>query len=113
MLHNDTGVDWSRLWSDSAMLRLRRDRRRFFTTAWTIFGTAFGALVGAAAFAPDLVATRPVHGLSVGLMLSGLYVITVMCLGAWYVRRARHWDHLAAAVLQSPAAAGSEVSDNV
>ena len=110
----ETAVDWSRLWSDPAMLRLRDDRRSFFTVAWSIFAVAFCALVGFAAFAPDIIAKRPVPGLSIGLILSLAYVVTVMSLGAWYVRRARHWDILAAAVLSAPAAAPErEVTGNV
>lgn len=110
----ETAVDWSRLWSDPAMLRLRGDRRSFFTVAWSVFAVAFCTLVGFAAFAPEIVAKRPVPGLSIGLILSLTYVATVMGLGVWYVRRARHWDTLAAAVLNAPTAARErEVTSNV
>lgn len=96
------------------MLRLRGDRRSFFTIAWSVFAVAFFALVGFAAFAPEIIAKRPVSGLSIGLFLSLTYVATVMGLGGWYVRRARHWDTLAAAVLSTPVAARErEVTENV
>ncbi|WP_342661568.1 hypothetical protein Rruber_05367 (plasmid) [Rhodococcus ruber] len=114
MPSTETAVDWSRLWSDPAMLRLRGDRRSFFTIAWGVFAVAFCALVGFAAFSPEIVAKRPVPGLSIGLILSLAYVATVMGLGTWYVRRARHWDTLAAAVLDAPTAARErEVTSNV
>lgn len=88
--------DWSRLWASPGMLRLRRDRRAFFTVAWTVFAVAFALLVGFAAFAPEIIAKRPVPGLSIGLILGLSYVVTVMSLAAWYARRARRWDALAA-----------------
>ncbi|MEE2062172.1 DUF485 domain-containing protein [Rhodococcus artemisiae] len=113
MSSNEPRADWSRLWDTPAMVRLRRDRRRFFTVAWTIFGGAFTALVGVAAFAPDLVAQRPIPGLSVGLILSAVYVCTVMSLGAWYVHRARHWDALASAALSNSHTGGVEEASNV
>ncbi|WP_138998845.1 DUF485 domain-containing protein [Rhodococcus zopfii] len=113
MSTNETPVDWSRLWGAPAMLRLRRDRRSFFTIAWIIFAAAFGTLVGMAAFAPEVVAQRPIPGLSVGLILSGVYVGTVMSLGMWYVRRARHWDALAAAALRTPDTIEFEAARNV
>ncbi|MFF2108532.1 DUF485 domain-containing protein [Rhodococcus koreensis] len=110
----ETAVDWSRLWSDPAMLRLRGDRRSFFTIAWSVFAVAFCVLVGFAAFAPEIIAKRPMSGLSIGLILSLAYVATVMGLGAWYVRRARHWDTLAAAVLSTPTVVRErEVTENV
>ncbi|QSE89841.1 DUF485 domain-containing protein [Rhodococcus pseudokoreensis] len=114
MPFTETAVDWSRLWSDPAMLRLRDDRRSFFTIAWSVFAVAFFALVGFAAFAPEIIAKRPVPGLSIGLILALTYVATVMSLGAWYVRRARHWDTLAAAVLSTPTTTRErEVTGNV
>lgn len=110
---NENCVDWSRVWGDPTMLRLRRDRRSFFTAAWIIFAVAFGTLTSAAAFAPDLIATRPIPGLSIGLILAACYVGTVMGLTAWYVRRARQWDILAAAALRALAASEREAVGNV
>ncbi|MDF3306444.1 DUF485 domain-containing protein [Rhodococcus sp. T2V] len=115
MALTDTAAgDWSRLWTSPAMLALRHDRRDFFTIAWGVFAVAFFALLGFAAFAPEIIAKRPVPGLSIGLILALTYVATVMSLGAWYVRRARHWDTLAAAVLSTPTAPlEQEVTGNV
>ena len=84
------------------MLHLRRDRRNFFLRAGVIFAVAFGSLLGVAAFAPGVTAQRPVPGLSLGLILALTYVVVVMALGAWYVRRARRWDALAAEALAAP-----------
>ncbi|MEV6140048.1 DUF485 domain-containing protein [Nocardia sp. NPDC051990] len=81
------------------MLRLRRDRRDFFLLAWPIFALFFCALLGVTAFAPGVTAQRPVPGLSVGLILALSYVVVVMALSAWYVRRSRRWDVLAAEAL--------------
>ncbi|WP_430334558.1 DUF485 domain-containing protein [Rhodococcus sp. ACT016] len=93
------------------MLRLRRDRRSFFLCAWPIFAVFFCSLLGVTAFAPGLTAQRPVPGLSVGLILALFYVVVVMVLSAWYVRRARKWDALAAEALTF--AGGEPVEDEV
>lgn len=103
--------DWSRLWASPGMLALRRDRRAFFTVAWTVFAVAFTLLVGFAAFAPEIIAKRPVPGLSIGLILGLSYVATVMSLAGWYVRRARRWDALAAAALTAGGDGGSAVRE--
>ncbi|MEE4023381.1 DUF485 domain-containing protein [Gordonia sp. PKS22-38] len=91
--------NWSEIWEGTPMRRLRDDRRSFFALAWSVFSTAFCLLLGFVAFAPDIVSRRPIPGLSIGIMLGLLYVVTVMALGAWYVRRARRWDQLADDVL--------------
>lgn len=90
------------------MLRLRRDRRNFFLSAWPIFAVFFCSLLGVTAFAPGLTAQRPLPGLSVGLILALCYVVAIMAHTTWYVRRARHWDVLAAEALTSTVGAPSE-----
>ncbi|OZE79172.1 DUF485 domain-containing protein [Rhodococcus sp. 15-649-1-2] len=84
------------MWTSERMLTLRSRRRAVFGRLGAIFVVAWAIFIGWPALAPSSYGTIVVPGLSLGMIVCGLYVITCFSLTIAYVRAARGWDVLAA-----------------
>lgn len=84
------------MWTSDRMLVLRSHRRAVFVRLWAIFVVAWAIFIGWPALAPSSYGTILVPGLSLGMIVCGLYVITCFSLTLAYVRASRGWDLLAA-----------------
>ncbi|MBY4127557.1 DUF485 domain-containing protein [Rhodococcus fascians] len=95
------------MWASSGMKSLLAQRRRFFIRAFSIFAIAWTLFLVWPVFLPDSYSHVLTPGLSVGMLVCAMYVITCFALTVWYSRSAGRWDNISRSMIDNGASIAS------
>ena len=96
---NPPPSDWTRIANDPAFLELKRARRRFTIPATIFFLVYYTALPVLVGFFPELMKTPVLGKVNAAYLFALSQFIMTWTLCGIYVRVARRWDEMTAALL--------------